>query len=48
MVLSMYQTENSVYKNIIVEYNNITYTGPQISFHPTGITSFIGKYDDSR
>ena len=37
----IYVPESSVYKNIIVEYNNITYTGPQISFHPTGLTRFI-------
>lgn len=37
----IYLPENSSYKNIIVEYNNITYVGPQISFHPTGITRFI-------
>lgn len=37
----IYVPENSSYKNIIVEYNNITYVGPQISFHPTGLTRFI-------
>ncbi len=37
----IYVPENSAYKNVVVEYNNITYNGPQISFHPTGITRFI-------
>ena len=29
------------YKNTTVEYNNITYQGPQISFNPYGLTRFI-------
>lgn len=37
----IYVPESSAYKNIIVEYNNITYEGPQICFHPTGLTRFI-------
>lgn len=37
----IYVPENSAYKNIIVEYNNVTYTGPQMSFHPVGLTRFI-------
>lgn len=37
----IYVPENSAYKDIVVEYNNITYVGPQISFHPTGLTRFI-------
>lgn len=38
---TIYVPENSLYKNTIIEYNNITYTGPQISFHPVGLTRFI-------
>lgn len=37
----IYVPDSSIYKNTIIEYNNITYTGPQISFHPTGLTTFI-------
>lgn len=37
----IYVPESTIYKNIVVEYNNITYTGPQISFHPNGLTRFI-------
>lgn len=38
---TIYVPESSTYKNTIIEYNNITYTGPQISFHPVGLTRFI-------
>lgn len=31
----------STYQSTIVEYNNITYIGPQISFHPFGLTRFV-------
>lgn len=37
----IYVPENQTYKVIIVEYNNITYTGPQICFHPNRLTRFI-------
>lgn len=37
----IYVPDSSTYKNIVVEYNNITYIGPQISFHPFGLTRFI-------
>lgn len=36
----IYVAENSGYKDTEVLYNNITYTGPQISFNPWGITTF--------
>lgn len=39
----IYVPESASYKNIITEYNNITYNGPQISFHPTGLTRFINS-----
>lgn len=37
----IYVPESNTYKDVIVEYNNITYLGPQISFHPNGLTRFI-------
>lgn len=37
----IYVPEQSTYVNTIIEYNNITYTGPQISFNPNGLTRFI-------
>ena len=39
----IYVKENTSYKNVIVEYNNITYIGPQISYHPSGLTRFISS-----
>ena len=37
----IYVPDTSTYQSTIVEYNNITYVGPQISFHPFGLTRFI-------
>ena len=37
----IYVPDSSNYKNTAVEYNNITYLGPQISFNPWGLTRFI-------
>ena len=37
----IYVRESTSFKNVTVEYNNIKYLGPQISFHPNGITRFI-------
>ena len=37
----IYVPDSSSYKNTTVEYNNITYQGPQISFNPYGLTRFI-------
>ena len=39
----IYVPESNNYANTIVEYNNITYKGPQISFHPSGLTRFINS-----
>ena len=39
----IYVPESASYKNIITEYINITYNGPQISFHSTGLTRFINS-----
>ena len=33
--------ESSGYKNTTIQYYNITYTGPQISYNPVGLTRFI-------
>lgn len=37
----IYVPDASGYKNTTIEYNNITYQGPQISFNPYGLTRFI-------
>lgn len=37
----IYVPDSSNYKNTAVEYNNLTYLGPQISFNPWGLTRFI-------
>lgn len=37
----IYVAETSSLKNVIVEYNNVLYVGPQITFHPTGLTRYI-------
>lgn len=39
----IYVPDSANYQNVIVEYNNITYVGPQISFHPFGLTKFINS-----
>lgn len=33
--------ENNSFQNTVIEYNNISYTGPQITFHPTGLSIYI-------
>ncbi len=33
--------ESSGYKNTTIQYYNVTYTGPQISYNPVGLTRFI-------
>lgn len=38
---TVYAPENSVYKNVTIEYNNITYNSPQISFNSVGLTRFL-------
>lgn len=37
----IYVKESNIFKDVSVEYNNIKYFGPQISFNPNGITRFI-------
>ena len=38
---TIYVPEGSLYQNVILTYENITYTGPQITFHPSGLTRYI-------
>ena len=37
----IYVPENNNYKDIVVEYSYVDYVGPQISYHPTGLTRFM-------
>ena len=37
----IYVPEASAYKNTVIEYNNVNYNGPQMSFNPVGTTRFI-------
>lgn len=37
----IYVPEDNNLQNIIVTYQNLTYTGPQITFHPTGLSRYI-------
>lgn len=37
----IYVPELELYKNTIVEYFGVTYTGPQISYNPMGLTRFF-------
>lgn len=37
----IYVPESSAYKDVEIEYSNITYVGPQISFNPVGLTRFV-------
>lgn len=37
----IYVPENNALQNIVIEYNNITYNGPQITYHPTGLSRYV-------
>lgn len=37
----IYVPEASAYSDVVVTLSNLTYVGPQISFHPNGLTEFI-------
>lgn len=37
----IYVPDSSTYSSTILTYKNITYVGPQICFHPYGLTKFI-------
>lgn len=36
----IYVSENSNHQNVVVTYKNITYNGPQITFHPSGLSIY--------
>ena len=37
----IYVPESTAYKDVVIEYNNVVYVGPQMSFNPNGLTRFI-------
>lgn len=40
----IYVSESSSHQNVIVTYKNITYNGPQITYHPSGL-SIISRFN---
>ena len=36
----IYVAEGSAYQNVIITYKNITYNGPQITYHPSGLSIY--------
>lgn len=36
----IYVSENSYHQNVVVTYKNITYNGPQITYHPSGLSIY--------
>lgn len=36
----IYVSEDSSHKNVVVTYKNINYTGPQITYHPSGLSIY--------
>lgn len=36
----IYVSEGTMHQNVVVTYSNITYTGPQITFHPSGLSIY--------
>lgn len=36
----IYVTEGSAYQNVVITYKNITYNGPQITYHPSGLSIY--------
>lgn len=39
----IYVPESNTYANTVIEYNNVTYEGPQMIFHPSGLTRIISS-----
>ena len=37
----IYVAEDTSLRNVVVEYNNVVYVGPQMTFHPTGLTRYV-------
>lgn len=40
----VYVPESTGYSNTTIEYSNVTYTGPQMSYNPSGTTRFLNCY----
>ena len=36
----IYVAEGTAYQNVVVTYKNITYNGPQITYHPSGLSIY--------
>ncbi len=36
----IYVSENTNHQNVVVTYKNITYNGPQITYHPSGLSEY--------
>lgn len=36
----IYVPDGTAYQNIVIAYKNITYTGPQITYHPSGLSIY--------
>ena len=36
----IYVSEGSSHKDVVITYNNITYNGPQITYHPSGLSIY--------
>ena len=39
----IYVPESNTYANTVIEYNNVTYEGPQMIYHPNGLTRIISS-----
>jgi len=39
----VYVAESANYKNVVLQYQNITYVGPQFIFHPIGLTRILNS-----
>lgn len=37
----IYVPEDNALQNVVLEYNNLTYVGPQITYHPMGLSIYI-------
>lgn len=36
----IYVAEGTAFQNVVIEYKNITYRGPQITYHPSGLSIY--------
>lgn len=39
----IYVPESNTYANTVIEYSNVTYEGPQMIFHPNGLTRIVSS-----